>query len=166
MGYLTYSVDSETERQTTGIWITRAGVSADPGPKHLSPRLQVLSYMSGPTHRFTHDTTVSPQNKPSLYQLGQRQAKLTNERYHYLRAAITGKFALTEVPGDISRGQLFPRAGILFDQYVAFKLEPVFGVKLHPRGDGTIHPKDPATTESPARAAYSTASAKNASSGT
>lgn len=98
--------------------------------------------MSGSTNRFTHDTTVSPQNKPSWYQLGQRQAKLANERYHFLRAAITGKFALTEVPGDFSRGQLFPRAGILFDQYTAFKLEPVVGVKLHPRDDGTIHPED------------------------
>lgn len=37
---------------------------------------------------------------------------------------------------------MFSRQGIDFSPYKEFKLEPIVGIKLHPRADGTIRPGD------------------------
>ncbi|KAJ3551106.1 hypothetical protein NM688_g4931 [Phlebia brevispora] len=86
-----------------------------------------------------------PQKDATLYDsLGQKQRDLAAQYHHYpsLCAAIQGKYELATVPPDFSQGQMFPRAGLVFTKYQAFELEPILGVKLHPRDDGTIHPGD------------------------
>lgn len=92
--------------------------------------------------RFVHYTAQDLARDRQGRELGERQGALSEERYHYLRAAIQGKYELTTVPADLSRGWMFPRAGIVFDKYSDYALEPVLGLKLHPREDGTIHPGD------------------------
>ncbi len=67
---------------------------------------------------------------------------MSTQYYHYLCAAIQQKYEVTTVPPDFSQGQMFPRAGLVFTAYKTFRLEPVLGIKLHPRPDGTIHPED------------------------
>ncbi|KAI0310413.1 hypothetical protein OF83DRAFT_1070571 [Amylostereum chailletii] len=92
--------------------------------------------------RFTHNTSLTRQNDPTLYEQGQKQAEISIQRYHYLCAAVSKAYELTTVPADINRGQLFPRQGIIFKAYKHYNLDPVLGIKLHPREDGTIHPGD------------------------
>jgi hypothetical protein len=80
---------------------------------------------------------------PLVRELGRKQLALSIERYHYLRAAVTNAYTFdTDVPPDRSRGQLFSRQGVVFDEYKDYHLEPVVGIKLHPRSDGTILPGD------------------------
>lgn len=95
-----------------------------------------------PTSRFIHTTTSSPTHNDILYKQGQRQYKISLVRYHRLCAAIQQKYVIREVPPDMSKGQLFPRKAISFTPYTEFALDPVVGIKLHPREDGTIHPGD------------------------
>jgi hypothetical protein len=95
--------------------------------------------------------------------MGQQQAELSITRYHTLIAALTKKFTYTDAPRNahggylnlpnnpepagthiIDASALVPgsRQTIDLSSYQAYKLEPIFNVKLHPREDGTIHPKD------------------------
>ncbi|GJE93367.1 zinc finger MYND domain-containing protein [Phanerochaete sordida] len=93
--------------------------------------------------RFKHWTAAELAHDRAARELGERQGALAEERYHQLRAAVQGDFALVQnVPPDLARGQLFPRAGLVFDKYTPRALAPVLGVKLHPRADGTVHPGD------------------------
>lgn len=92
--------------------------------------------------RYTHRTDLTPGSSPILYDQGQQQAQLALERYHTLCAAVQKRYQQSTVPPDFTKGWLFERAGLLFSQYRAYSLEPILGVKLHPRPDGTIHPKD------------------------
>lgn len=46
------------------------------------------------------------------------------------------------IPPDLSLGQTFPSSGLDFSAYKACKLEPLIGVQLHARSDGTVHPTD------------------------
>lgn len=90
-------------------------------------------------YRYRHWDSASLRNQPRLREQGQQQAQLSLERYHYLCAAIQEKFELTTVPPDFSRAQMFPRAGLVFSSYESHPLDPILGIKLHPREDGTIH---------------------------
>ena len=85
----------------------------------------------------------APKLGTAAYRQGKDQASISLKRFHYLRALILEKYTLVnDVEPDLSRGQLFPRQGLDFNSYTDFDLEPVMGVKLHPREDGTIHPGD------------------------
>lgn len=103
-----------------------------------TPRMSSSRY----PHRYTHETSLSPTKNNALYKQGKGQGEMSLERYHTLCAAIQRKYEFTDVPADFSKGQLFPRKGITFDHYTSYNLEPVLGIKLHPRQDGTIHPGD------------------------
>lgn len=92
--------------------------------------------------RFVQQTSLDRTRQKAVYAQGQKQAALALERFHYLRAAATGAFALTDVPPDFARGQIFARKGVVFAAYGEAQLPPVLGVKLHPRADGTVHPED------------------------
>ena len=92
--------------------------------------------------RFVQQTSLDRTLQKAVYAQGQKQAALALERFHYLRAAVTGAYTLTDVPPDFSRGQLFARKGLEFAAYDGAALPPVLGVKLHPRPDGTVHPED------------------------
>ena len=94
-----------------------------------------------PDSRYVHRTNLKPGTPPYIH--GQKQAAIWAERYHYLCAAANKEYTyLDNIPPDFSRGQLFPRQGLDFSTYKAYKLDPVTGIKLHPREDGTIHPGD------------------------
>ncbi|VDB98890.1 unnamed protein product [Peniophora sp. CBMAI 1063] len=93
-----------------------------------------------PHSRYTHETSITPSSPH--YSMGQKQRDVSLKYYHYLRAAITNSYDFTTVPPDLSRGQLFERQGVLFDRYTDYTLEPILGVKLQPRDDGTFHPTD------------------------
>ena len=93
--------------------------------------------------RYKH---YAPKLGTADYKQGKDQAAISLERFHYLRALILGKYTFVDnVEPDISRGQLFPRQGLDFESYPDFKLDPISGIKLHPREDGTIHPGDVST---------------------
>ncbi|KAI0075638.1 hypothetical protein K474DRAFT_1624182 [Panus rudis PR-1116 ss-1] len=93
--------------------------------------------------RFVHHKEFTATNHPQAFDQGRRQYKLAEERFHYLCAAIQGSYTLKDnIPPDVSRGQLFPRQGLDFSSYWPYNLQPVIGVKLHPREDGTIHEGD------------------------
>lgn len=94
-----------------------------------------------PDYRCTHLANIDPNTNPTLYQQGQEQGRLAVECYHYMCAAIKEQYEITTVPPDVARGQLFRRSGLVFS-YEPHNLEPVLGIKLHPRDDGTIHPGD------------------------
>ncbi|KAI0042785.1 hypothetical protein FA95DRAFT_1682310 [Auriscalpium vulgare] len=95
-----------------------------------------------PHSRYTHETDIGPRRKRSLWELGQKQAASSLERYHYLCASIQKAFEVVDVPPDVSQGQMFARKALLFSSYTAFPLDAVSGIKLHPRDDGTVHPGD------------------------
>ncbi|EKM57062.1 uncharacterized protein PHACADRAFT_172745 [Phanerochaete carnosa HHB-10118-sp] len=92
--------------------------------------------------RFVHYTTQDLVKDRVRRELGEKQHGVAEQWYHQLCAAVKGDYELTTVPPDLSRSQLFAHSGIVFDKYTAYKLEPVTGVKLHPREDGTILPGD------------------------
>lgn len=95
-----------------------------------------------PQHnRFVHEVTLTPEKDAAKYAQGQIQLEVAAVSYHRLRAAVSGQFDLTQVPGDVSRGQFFSRSAIVFDKYCESKLEPIVGLELRVREDGTIHPE-------------------------
>ncbi|KAI0782000.1 hypothetical protein C8Q75DRAFT_737813 [Abortiporus biennis] len=94
-----------------------------------------------PSYRYTHTQSFKP-SETKLKQQDEKQFECALNRYHYLCAAIQKSYHMQDVPPDLSRGQLFPRQGLVFASYTPAKLQPVAGIKLHPRQDGTIHPGD------------------------
>ncbi|KAI0056603.1 hypothetical protein BV25DRAFT_1920849 [Artomyces pyxidatus] len=80
--------------------------------------------------RSRHVTDVSPR-KSDLWKEGRKQATISLERYHYLCAAIQHAYGRDDYNKTVE-----------FDTYMAYKLPPVGGVKLHPLPNGTIHPED------------------------
>ncbi|KAK7677503.1 hypothetical protein QCA50_019509 [Cerrena zonata] len=91
--------------------------------------------------RYIHRTNLKP-HTPAYVQ-GQQQTEIAMERFHYLCAAANKQYILLDnISPDLGRAQLFPRQGLDFSQYHIFALKSITGIKLHPRGDGTIHPGD------------------------
>ncbi|KAA1472778.1 hypothetical protein DENSPDRAFT_778964 [Dentipellis sp. KUC8613] len=84
---------------------------------------------------------MSTSANPTRLEQAQGQAAHQEQCFHYLCAAVQHAYELrdgiTGVPGA-----LFPRQGLVFDAYKPYKLDPILGIKLHPRPDGTIHPGD------------------------
>ena len=91
--------------------------------------------------RYIHEKNLK--RGTEAHAQGERQFELNIQRFHYLCAAATKQYTILDnIPPDPDRGQLFPRQGIDFSPYRAYKFQPITGVKLHPRSDGTIHPGD------------------------
>lgn len=91
-------------------------------------------------NRYVHEY---PTPGTARYEQGKEQAEISIERFHYLRASILKKYRFVDgITPNLSLGQIFPRQGLDFSEYDEYHLEPVSGVKLHPRQDGTIHPGD------------------------
>ncbi|KAJ3478892.1 hypothetical protein NLI96_g9439 [Meripilus lineatus] len=92
--------------------------------------------------RFTQRATP-PTVDPELFKKGQDHLKTALRRYHWLCAAIQQKYTILDnIPVEFGPGVFFPRQGLDFTPYTQYSFEPVRGVKLHPREDGTIHPGD------------------------
>ena len=92
-----------------------------------------------PDARYTHTTNLSPAFRRQAYRQGLQQAQCALERYHYLCAAIQREY---DLPADFTQGGMFGYTDLSFSTYEPYALDPVLGVKLHPRPDGTIHPGD------------------------
>ncbi|VDC05480.1 unnamed protein product [Peniophora sp. CBMAI 1063] len=96
--------------------------------------------------RYVHYKTYPPNfDRAKAIAQGRRQAEGNLERYHYLRAAVTGAYDIEQLqPGDPNNPNPLPfvRHGLVFDRYKLHKLKPLRGMKLHPNADGTIHPGD------------------------
>ncbi|KAI0056597.1 hypothetical protein BV25DRAFT_1813747, partial [Artomyces pyxidatus] len=92
------------------------------------------------SRRFFHETDNSRlERERELWEQGQQQAKLSNERYHYLCAAIQEAYTFNIVPRDANN---YPRPGLIFSSYTAYDLEPVRGLNFHPQYDTPFDPED------------------------
>ncbi|KLO20425.1 hypothetical protein SCHPADRAFT_897709 [Schizopora paradoxa] len=103
--------------------------------------------MSIPQANSSNSGNRYQRRNPKLYSdawnIGKERTTIALERYHYLCAAIQGKYRfLYDIPPKYSRGQFFSRQGFDFSPYTKHELKPIRGVKFHPREDGTIHPVD------------------------
>ncbi|KLO11667.1 hypothetical protein SCHPADRAFT_855020 [Schizopora paradoxa] len=86
---------------------------------------------------------LSPNPRSQEYKIGKSMTEHARERFHYLCASIQGKFILIDhIPPKIDNGQFFDRQGLDFSPYKDYKLQPILGIKLFPRTDGTVHPDE------------------------
>ena len=90
--------------------------------------------------RFTRRAPLP--NTPD-YDLGRKQAEISLQRFHYLRASILHKYRFVALTDKNPRnGQTVTRQGVDFSGYKDFALRPVAGVRLLNGMDGSLSAED------------------------
>ena len=88
------------------------------------------------SEEFGRYKCFAPKRGTAAYRQGKDQASISLERFHYLRALILEEYwFIDNVEPDVTH---LRKQGLDFTPYTDFYLEPILGVWLHPREDGTI----------------------------